>query len=161
MTSNRSTRPAALTIGALGLAAGAALLPAAPASATVLDTDRPKISAGTHDFGRDLTQGAPQKGGHLRWDLTAGVTTPELTGFHYVAKGQCGRVQVKYYDSSHSLLGKRRTVVHCAPSQAIAQWQVDLDGFSSTTVTHVHIDVQKQKATGGFKTVGTALETFD
>jgi hypothetical protein len=154
------------TAPALGLVALAALaataLPATSASAVVLDTDRVKLAEDRHDFGlKQLQGGDPVKGGHLRWDLTGGVTTPELTGFHFVSRGECGRLRVKYYDATHTQLGSRRTNVHCAPSNAITRWKVDIDNFSSTTVTHVHVDLQKMRPNGTFKTLATALEDFN
>jgi hypothetical protein len=149
--------------GIVALAALAATaMPVTSASAVVLDTDRVKLIGNRHDFGlKQLQGGDPKKGGHLRWDLTAGVTTPGLTGFHFVSGGECGRIQVKYFDASHSQLGSRRSNVHCAPANGITRSRVNIGSFSSTTVTHVHVDLQRMRPNGTFQTLATALEDFN
>jgi hypothetical protein len=154
------------TTPALGLAALAALastaLSATSASAVVLDTDRVKISENRHDFGGKRLQGGdPTKPGRLRWDLSGGVTTPELTGYHFVSRGECGRLRVTYFDASHAQLGRRQTGLRCAPPNGATRSKVDLDGFSSPTVVHVHVELQKRRPNGTFTTLGSEVEDFD
>ncbi len=153
----RATRAALLATG-LGIAGATAL--AVPAQAQILDTDRPRVTATHHDFGKNWALGAPVKGGTLTWDLTNGLTTARITGYHYLTDQECGRVRFEYYDASHSLLGSRQTAVHCAPGNGKTQWWVD-KSFASTTVTHVHVVLQKQKNNGSFSTKGTAYEDFN
>ncbi|HQR28287.1 MAG TPA: hypothetical protein PLP61_14695 [Nocardioides sp.] len=155
------TRTAPL-LGAAALAAlGTTLATVAPTSATVLDTDRPRVTAKHHDFGKHWVVNAPVNGGYVKWDLTQGVTTPIVSGYHYLTDKECGRVQVQFYDDDHDLLGTRYSSAHCAPGNGKTQWWVEIDDFSSTLVTHVHVSVQEKNSDGSFTTLKTKTADFD
>lgn len=158
ISATRRTRTAA--VAAL-LAAGAAGMASAPAEAVVLDTDHPRVTATHHDFGTNWVLGAPVNGGDLEWDLVNGVTTPRISGYHYLTDQACGRVRVEYYDAGHSLLGSRNSAVRCAPGNGKTQWWTSFTSFSHTNVTHVHVMVQRRNASGSFTTMGTDVEDFN
>ena len=161
---HRAARSKALLAPAAGAAAlgltAALALAADPASAVVLDTDRPRITANNHDFGKNWAVGAPLNGGYLNWDLTNGVTTATLSGYHYLAGQHCGRVFVEYFNDSHALLGTDSSATTCAPGNGKTQWWIT-ESFSSTTVSHAHITVQHQNAGGSYTSVASAIEDFD
>lgn len=161
-TANSVGRPGVrpiVTGAALGLAALAATV--VPATAQVLDEDRPRLTHARHDFGVNWTLGAPRNGGYLDWDLTAGRTTPELSGYHYLTDRECGRVRVEYYNDSHTLLGSRNGPKHCAPGNGKTQWWTEINSFDSTTVTHVHVLLQDETSNNSFTTVESRTEDFD
>jgi len=132
-----------------------------PAHADIKDTDRPKVTETHHDFGTHWVAGAPVNGGYLDWDLTDGVTTPIVQGYHYVSDQECGRVRVEYYDDDHDEIGSRNGPRHCAPGNGKTQWWVDIDSYDSATVDHVHVIVQKQKPNGDYRDLGFDGEYFD
>lgn len=141
---------------AIGAAALSIVATTAPAQAGPTETDRPKVTERHHDFGRNWTLGAPRNGGHLEWELNGGVTSVDLTGYHYLTDQECGRVRVEYYDGNHVLLGTDDSGLHCAPGNGKTQWFVS-ESFSSTTVEHVHVELED--GSGAF--IGSDTEDFD
>jgi hypothetical protein len=129
---------------------------AAPALAGPTETDRPKVTRTHHDFGENWTLGAPRNGGHLEWELVGGVTSVELTGYHYLTDQECGRVRVEYYNAGHGLIGTDDSGLHCAPGNGKTQWFVN-ETFSSTTVEHVHVELED----GSRTLIGSDTEDFD
>jgi hypothetical protein len=149
---------ATLAVGAGAVAA------AAPASATVHETDRPKVTEKHFDFGTHWAVGAPLNGGYLDWDVINGYTYPELSGYLYLTDKECARVHVKYYDDdegNHTYLGDRATGTYCAPGNKKTQWWVDVSSFFSTTVTHAHVRIEKKNASGDWVLVGEDVEDWD
>lgn len=155
MSTNHSRLPVAF-VAALGAAALSVPALASPAAAGPSETDRPKITRTHHDFGENWTLGAPRNGGHLRWELNSGVTTVELTGYHYLTDKKCGSVRVEYYNSDHTLIGTDSSGSHCAPGNSKTQWFVS-ESFSSTTVEHVHVELLDSSGS----LLGSDTEDFD
>ncbi len=150
--------------GAAALTLGAATAAMTPASATVLDTDHPKVTESHFDFGKNWAVGAPVNGGDLKWDLINGYTYPKVSGYLYLTDEECGRVKVSYYDDDggdHTYLGERTTGTYCAPGNGKTQWWVSLSSFSSLYVDHVHVSVQRLNSSGSWTTMGTDYEDFD
>ncbi|UMG91921.1 hypothetical protein [Nocardioides sp. TF02-7] len=154
-TRTRTSR-AAVLLAAVGTAAVGVATLAGPAEAGPRDVDRPKVTERNHDFGRNWAAGAPVNGGHLEWELSGGRTYVTLSGYHYLARQKCGRVRVKYYDSSHDLLGTDYSALHCAPGNGKTQWFVT-EHFSSRTVEHAHVDVVNAQG----KLIGGDTADFD
>jgi hypothetical protein len=151
---------AAPAAGAAALSLTIAAIGATPAEARVLDTDRPRVTASNHDFGKNWVVSAPQTGGTLTWDLTDGVTTASLSGYHYLSGRHCGRVYVQYYNDDHTQIGTDSSATKCAPGSGKTQWWIT-ESFASTTVTHVHVSVQHQNSNGSYSTIETDIEDFD
>jgi hypothetical protein len=159
----RHGRAVAGLVATMAVGAGA-VAAATPASATVHETDRPKVTEQHFDFGTNWTLGAPRNGGYLDWDLVNGYTYPKLSGYLYLTDRECARVHVKYYDDdegNHTYLGDRATGTYCAPGNAKTQWWVDVSSFFSTTVTHVHVRIEEQNASGDWVLVGEDIEDWD
>jgi hypothetical protein len=153
---------AGLAVATIGLAAATAAV--SPASAQVLDSDRPKVTESHFDFGKNWTLGAPRNGGYLDWDEVDGVTTPRLSGYLYLTDKECGRVRVQYYDNDsgeHDLLATKYSSTHCAPGNGKTQWWIEIDSYSSSLVDHVHVDLQRESSSGSFSVVGGDTESFD
>lgn len=161
-TITKRRRAAAIAASTLAAALGLtfAAMNAGPAEAQVLDTDHPHVTANNHDFGKNWALGAPVNGGDLTWDLTNGVTTVTLEGYHYLADHHCGRVFVEYFNDAHQSLGTDSSSTVCAPGNGKTQWWIT-ESFSSTTVTHVHVSVQHHNSNGTYTTVDTDTEDFD
>jgi len=152
----------ALPLIGAGLAGLALVLVAsAPASAVVLDTDHPRATATHHDFGVGWVLGAPVDGGDLEWDLVNGVTRPRLSGYHYLTDRECGKVFVEYFNSAGVFLGSRSSSVHCAPDNGKTQWWVEIDSFTSTSVTQARVAVERQNSNGTFTRMASDLEVFN
>ena len=144
---------AALTAGVL-----ASGVPAAHAAAS--DTDRPKVTAQHFDFGKNWTVNAPRNGGYAYWNLSNGVTSIDVEGYLYLTNNECGRLRVEYYNDSHTLLTSKNAPRRCANGTAKRQWWETLS-YASTTVSHIHVVVQEEKANGTFAEVDHDYETFD
>ena len=160
--STRSRRGRALLMVAAttGLVGAGLATAVSPASAQVLDTDSPRVSSGSHAFGKNWVLGAPVNGGDLEWDLTNGITTATTEGYHYLTDKHCGRVFIEYFNGNHARLGTDTSSTVCAPGNGKTQWWVS-ESFASTTVTHVHVSVQHQNSNGTFTTVDTDTEDFN
>lgn len=142
-----------LVTAALGVAAVTTI---EPASAVVVDTDHPLVKASHFDFGKSWVGNAPQLGGKLTWDDQGGVMQPELSGYLYLTKKECGRVKVEYYDtdpSGHVYLGESHTAKHCASGNGKTQWWVTLDSYGDENVTHLHVRLEKPNGSGGWSLV--------
>jgi hypothetical protein len=154
-----STRGKALRllIGSLALVGGLLAGAAAPAQAVVLDTDRPKITERGFDFGRNWdTFGAPLNGGHLYWDVTNGVVTPDLEGYLYLKNvaSSCAKIQVIYHDASHGFLDLDESPLYCADTNAMEDHWINIDDYGSPFTTHVIVKLNVQNTNGTFTTVG-------
>lgn len=160
-TRTRLTSGFAALAAVAGLAAGILTTTAPAASAQVLDTDHPIITATDLDFGENWVLGAPVNGGDLDWDLVNGVTTPRLDGYLYLKNRKCGQVWVDYFDANHTFLALRTSPTYCAPGNGKTQFFVNLSGYSSPLVTHVHVKVNRQNSNGTWTTMGTDIEDFD
>jgi hypothetical protein len=155
----RRLAAAGLVTAALGAATSATI---GPASAVVVDTDHPLIKASHFDFGTHWLVNAPQLGGTLTWDDQSGVMHPQLSGYLYLTKKECGRVKVEYYDtdpSGHVYLGETHSGKHCAPGNGKTQWWITLNGYGSSRATHVHVRLEKPNGSGGWALV--AQKTAD
>lgn len=129
-------------LGGLVVAAGAVAATAAPAVAADLDTDHPKLTADSFDFGYVWnTWDAPIKGGDLFWDVTNGLVTPDLEGYLYLknAAGDCARMHIIHYDDDHDVVGNSYSDIECTSSNSKVQFFVNEDGFSSPYISHVHV----------------------
>jgi hypothetical protein len=79
----------------------ASVVAAGPAEASVIDTDRAKLTGTGYDFGNHLfVAGSPSRGGHLKFHLKDGRIEPRLSGYLHVndADGTCARLKVVYRD---------------------------------------------------------------
>jgi hypothetical protein len=153
------TKAAALLAASSAMAAGLMTASATSASAVVVSRDWPLLSAGPRDFGTNFIGGAPQTGGTLRWDLVGGVMFPRLTGNLYLANGVCGRINVVYHDAAANTLGQASSAQQCGPAAGVAGFPVALNTFGDPNVDHVHVNLQRPTAGGGWVTVASALES--
>lgn len=164
ITTHRTAAGIAGVLGAATLGLAAVTAAVAPASATVVDEDRPKVTERHFDFGKNWTLSGPRNGGYLDWDQVDGVMTPRLSGYLYLTDHECGRVRVQYYDNDsgeHDLIGTSYSATYCAPGNGKTQWWIEKESFSSSLVDHVHVDLQEQTASGGYTLVGGDTESFD
>jgi hypothetical protein len=137
-----------------GIAAGAMT---SPAHAVVLDTDRPKITESGFDFGLHWdTIAAPLNGGHLDWDVTSGVVTPILTGNLYLkhVANVCAWMHIEYQDASHNSLAKKDGSHHCADTNSMQQFAVNLSPYSSPYITRVLISIEHENTDGSVSKIG-------
>jgi hypothetical protein len=129
---------ATLTLGFLTGAAGAA-------QAVILsEVDRPKITETGYDFGLNWdTFGAPLNGGHLYWDLTNGVVTPDLEGYLYLknVSGNCAKMKVEYLDENSQVLATRYSAEHCASNDQMHQYWVDMASYGSSRLVYTRVKI--------------------
>ncbi len=157
---NTITKTLAGLAGASAVTAAALTTGLTPAHAAASDTDRPKVTAQHFDFGKNWSLGAPRNGGYAYWNLSGGVTSIDVEGYLYLTDQECGRVRVEYYNDDHALLTTRSAPTRCAPGNGKTQWWESLS-YASTTVSHIHVVVQKQKNNGSYVDIDEDYETFD
>ncbi len=143
-------------VAAATLTAGAvAVAPAA--QATLVDTDRPKVTAQHFDFGKNWTVNRPRNGGYLYWDISGGVTSVDLEGYLYLTKQECGRVRVDLYDNALRLVDYDYTATECAPGNGKTQWWKTLDAGAVDAVQAI-VRVQKLNNNGSYVDKGTSVQ---
>jgi len=162
MKKTTATRALTGALAVAGLSTAAATLGMAPAHASPSDTDRPRATSKSVDFGENWAAGAPINGGHLYWTQNNnGDNSAKLEGNLYLTDGACGRVHIEYYDGDHQLLKTKNTDVECGAKDGSKTQFYQTRNWSAPGVVHVHVSVQKQKSDGSFVTKGTDYEDFD
>ena len=136
----------------LALAVAATVAVAGPAGASVVDTDRPKLTGTGYDFGSlGFVAGAPTGGGRLEYHLRNGEIEPRLTGTLHVndADGTCARVKILYRDrGDDSLTDPAYSPTQCVDDDERHWYAVDLDGYADDAIDNVKVSLQKQTASG-------------
>ena len=120
-----------------GLVAAGLAASVGPANAQVLDTDHPRVNVKSHAFGTNWVLGAPVNGGDLTWDLTNGITTASLSGYHYLSDKHCGRIFVEDFTGS---VEPRGPTSRTSPAQT-----TDVDTVTCSTLGDAHAGARRQR----------------
>jgi hypothetical protein len=147
MKTKRSLRRkvgAAAAMASLTLGLG---LTAEPASAAVVDNDRPRITASGYDLGLHWSGfGEPIDGANLDWSETNGIVTTRLTGYLYINNndGECAYLSLVYHDVNHNWMGTDFSGEGCADGNKLNKFWLDEetpDIIASASLDHVTIQL--------------------
>ena len=120
-------------------------------------------SLGTgQDFGAgSFTNGAPAGSGTLTWDLANNTITPRLTGTLYMinARGTQARMRLSHYDVHGNLLKKIAGSTHEPSNNALAQYPINLAGYSNPEIYRVQVATQV-KVGSTWTVVGTPVTVY-
>jgi len=181
MTIRHFIRAAVASVAVVG---GGLTAMAAPAGATVIDTDSPWLEApqgtevqfgGPFDF-LEYNTGIwrPNTGGALSWDLTSGTITPRLYGSMYTQDigGRCAKMRIYYYRFAtdgngdpipgvYSQLTARSSTPECPNDDDWYLDGVDISPYSHPDIVAVKVATTLEDSNGRFVDTDSAWYFLD